>query len=214
MSKVMDILEKFSLVEKVNKDNLNYANLNEENNIKTVEVLKVENNIQEVKDIDDEKEIKTPEPVIKEKSSTIKTNMEYENKMMIDEIYSMYGLEKSNINTVFMLQNLINALPKNLPQDVVKQSVMNIIDASNINLNELLSDGEQRLESLVKVTDGYHNKTNKFISDYKEEIVKLTNSINNCQKQIKNKETMLEEQNNLVKYETQKIQSIMDFFRK
>jgi len=213
MSKVMDMLEKFSLVEKVNKDNLNYAHLNEENNVETVQVLEDEISVLEVKNIDDE-EIKAPEPVIEEKSSTIKPNMEYENKMMIDEIYSLYGLEKSNINTVFMLQNLINALPKNLPQDVIKQSVMNIIDASNINLNELLSDGEQRLESLDKVMEGYHNKTNKLISDYKEEIAKLTNLINNCQKQIKNKETMLEEQNNLVKYETQKIQSIMDFFQK
>lgn len=211
MSKVMDMLEKFSLVEKVDKDNLNYANLNKEKNIDTVEVLEDEDNSLEVKDIDYEKEIKIPEQAMKEKSSSI--NMEYENKIMIDEIYSLYGLEKSNINTVFMLQKLINALPKNLPQDVVKQSVMNIIDASNINLNDLLSDGEQRLESLIKVMDGYHNKTNKLISDYKEEIVKLTDLINNCQKQIKNKETMLEEQNNIVKYETQKIQSIMDFFR-
>jgi hypothetical protein len=207
----MDMLEKFSLVEKVDKDNLNYANLNKETNIETVEVLEDEDNSLEVKDIDYEKEIIVPEQEMKEKSSSI--NMEYENKIMIDEIYSLYGLEKSNINTVFMLQKLINALPKNLPQDVVKQSVMNIIDASNINLNDLLSDGEQRLESLIKVMDGYHNKSNKLISDYKEEIVKLTDLINNCQKQIKNKETMLEEQNNLVKYETQKIQSIMDFFR-
>ena len=56
------------------------------------------------------------------------------------------NLKKSNINTVFMLQNLINALPQDLPKDVIKQSVINIINASNIDLNELISDGEQRQE--------------------------------------------------------------------
>jgi hypothetical protein len=214
MSKIMSILEKCNLVEKVNKEKPEHANLNEENNTQLDEMLKDDNSILKVDANDYKEEIKAPQPVIKEKISIMETDIEYENKMMINEIYSLYGLENSDINTVFMLQNLINALPQNLPKDVVKQSVINIIGASNIDLNELLSDGERRQEVLAKVMDGYYNQTNKRIALYKEEIAKLSSLINNCEEQIKIKESMLEQQIYLIKYETQKIDGIIDFFPK
>ena len=214
MSKIMSILEKCNLVEKVNKEKPEHTYVNEENNIQVKEVVNEESNILKVETLDYKEELKIPKPIIKANSSTMDTHIEYEKNIMIDEIYSSYGIKNSNINTVFMLQNLINALPQNLPKDVVKQSVINIINASNIDLNELLSDGEQRLEVLVKVMNDFNNQTNKRIAEYKEEIAKLSSLINACQEQIKNKESMLEEQICLIKYEVQKIDDIIDFFPK
>lgn len=214
MSKIMSILEKYNLVEKVDKEKVDNTSLGKENNIELSEEVYENENTIKVDGSDYKEKIEGSKPVIKEKSSTMDTGVEYEKKMMVDSIYSAYGLKNSNINTVFMLQNLINALPQNLPKDVVKQSVINVINASNIDLNELLSDGEQRLEVLSKVMDGYYDKTNKCISEYKEEIAKLSSLINNCEEQIKIKESMLEEQIYLIKYEAQKIDSIIDFFPK
>lgn len=214
MSKVMSMLEKYNLIEKSNKEKPEYTNLNEENNIEISQLLNYKGNIKELEPDDYKEEIKTPELDIEEKPLPISTDKGYESKMMINEIYSLYGIENSDINTVFMLQNLINALPQNLPKDVVKQSVINIIDASKINLNKLLSDGDQRLEVLDKVMEGYYNQTNKCIVEYKEEIAKLSSLINNCQEQIKIKESMLEEQVYLIKYEAQKISDIIGFFPK
>jgi len=203
MSKVMSILEKYNFVEKVNKEEPENTNLNEENNINKVEANEYI-----------EEEIKKPEPAIKEENFAAEPDIEYEKKITINDIYSLYGIECNNINTVFMLQNLINALPQNLPKDVVRQAVINIIGASNVELNKLLSDGEQRLEVLAKVMDGYYIQTNKLIAEYNEEISKLSNLINNCKEQIKIKEGMLEDQTYLIKYESQKIEHIIDFFSK
>lgn len=214
MSKIMSILEKCNLVEKVNKEIPEHTNANEENKIQVKEVVHEESNILKVETLDYKEELKITKPIIKANASTMDTHIEYEKNIMIDEIYSSYGIKNSNINTVFMLQNLINALPQNLPKDVVKQSVINIINASNIDLNELLSDGEQRLEVLVKVMNDFNNQTNKRIAEYKEEIAKLSSLINTCQDQIKNKESMLEEQICLIKYEVQKIDDIIEFFPK
>lgn len=205
MSKVMSMLEKYNFVEKVNVEKTQSANSNEENNIGLDEVSSDENNISIVEETE---LIKKEEPDIK------KTNMEYEKKMMVNEIYSLFGIENSNINTVFMLQNFINALPQSLPKDVVKQSVINVINASNIDLNELLADGEKRMEVLTKVMDGYNSQTNKRIAEFKEEIANLSKLISNCQQQIKTKETMLEDQEYLIESETQKIQGIVDYFTK
>ncbi|MBU3145525.1 hypothetical protein [Clostridium sp. CF012] len=214
MSKIMSILEKYNLVEKVTVEKPKSLNPDWENNIQLSEVLNNENNILEIEAIDLKEEFKLPEPVIKEKYSKVETNTAYEKKMMINEIYSLHGLENSDINTVFMLQNFINALPQNLPKDVIKESVINIISASKVDLNHLLSDGEQRLEVLGKVMDGYYNQTNKRISEYKDEIAKLLSLINDSQEQIKIKESVLEEQIYLIKSESQKIDGIINFFPK
>lgn len=214
MSKIMSILEKYNLVEKGIIEKSENLNQNVENNIKLSEVTNEENNILEFEASDLKEEFNVPESDIKEKYSQMEKDATYEKKMMISEIYSLYGLENSDINTVFMLQNFINAMPQNLPKDVVKESVINIINASKIDLNKLLSDGEQRLEVLSKVMDGYYNQTNKRISEYKEEIAKLLSLINDSQGQIKIKEGILEEQIYLIKCENEKIDGIINFFPK
>lgn len=225
MAKVMSLLEKYNLVEKVNKGDSNNTklkekeekvdkqntNLKEEKDTKSEEELKPENSILKADITASKEEVK--KTVVNEKPQITDDNVEYENKIMISDIYSSAGLENSDVNTVFMLQNLINALPQNLPQDVIKQSVMNIIAASNIDLKELVSDGEKRLKVLNKVMNEYNTQTNKRIAKYKEEIDKLAKLINNYEEQIKVKEDMLEDQTYMVKYETQKIDSIMDFFQ-
>lgn len=214
MSKVMSILEKYNLVEKVNKEKSECTNSDFKNNIKFDEVSNNENTIVNVTANDHKEEVKVIEPFIEEKSPETENNMKYAKKMTIDEIYSLHGLENSNINTVFMLQNLINALPQNLPKDIVKQSVINIIDASKMDLNKLLSDGDQRLKLLDDVIDCYYKQTNNNITKYKEEIAKLSSLINDYQEQIKINENMLEEQIYEIKYESQKIGEIINFFSK
>ncbi|MCB2288167.1 hypothetical protein LGK97_00120 [Clostridium sp. CS001] len=218
MAKIMSILEKYNLVEKGSKDKSEHIILNEDINNKVAEnndnELNEVNNIFEIKPSDYNEEIKISESVIKETYPLVASDIEYENIMPLNEIYSLYKLKDSNINTVFMLQNLINALPQDLPKDVIKQSVINIINTSNIDLNELISDGEERQAVLIKVIDGYNSKINKRINEYKEEIDKLSKLISNCQEEIKIKENMLEEQTHIIKYETQKIDGIIDFFRK
>lgn len=210
----MSLLEKYNLVEKVNKDDSKTHNNKEEYQSEVSEVItEIEHNpVKERCDaiIKSSQEDTPSIELTNDKSNAV----QYQKKMMINEIYSMNNIKNSDINTVFMLQNLINALPQNLPQEVIKQSIMNIIGASNIDLKELLSDGQQRLEILEKVMSEYYNQTKIRIEEYKGEIDKLSRLISNYQEQIKIQENMLEEQMNLVKYETQKIGNIMDFFNK
>lgn len=213
MSKIMSVLEKYNLVEKVSKEKSEYTDSELKNNIKLDGVVNNGDDVVNVEANDYKEEVKIVEPVIEDKSSIVDNNR-YKKKMTIDEIYSLNGLENSSINTVFMLQSLINALPQNLPKDIVKQSVINIIDASKMDLNKLLSDGDQRLNLLDEVIDGYCKQTNNNITKFKEEIAKLSSLINDYQEQIKINENMLEEQIYEIKYESQKISEIINFFSK
>lgn len=212
MSKFISVFEKLNLVEKVN-DKVTVAD--EIKNIDDVGQAKPEQ-VEEHDDKEDlhKEDLHDVERHVEEECTQRKNELAYEKNLTIQEIYSLFGIENSNINTIFMLGNFINALPESLPHNVKKQSVMNIIDASNTDLNKLLSDGDKRLSTLNQFTKEYHNSITKIIEEYKAEIIRLNNLIDNYKNQIHIKENMLEEQNNIIKYETEKISGIVDFFKK
>jgi len=214
MSKLMSFLEKYNLVEKVDNDILETDTIN----IQDTDTLKSASDPTEQELFVEENIIPKPivkieEPLIKKEEYTPKQNKaKYNKKMAVNEIYSLYNLNNSPVDTVFMLENLINALPQNLPDEVMKQTIKNIIVASNINLSGLLTDGEQRLKVLVELMNDYYTQTNNEISQYKAEIAKLSSLINNYQDQIKSRETMLQDQLKTVKDESLRIENIMKFF--
>lgn len=209
MSKFMSVLEKMKVVEKVNGENSDEAKelLNETD--KGTMFLKNDNE-QDVT----EPNIKPFKMASKNESKPVLDKSKYEKNKTIDEIYSAYDLGNSNISTIFMLGNFINALPENLPYAVKKSSVMSIINASNTNLNVLINDGEKRLKILEQFANDYSVAVSNIIGKNKEEIKKLKQMIEYYESEIQIKETMLEEQNNIIKYETQRINNIIGFFRK
>lgn len=214
MKKIMSILEKYKMIEKVD-DKRTSVGQKEEAAVSQVALGKpiivesppktVQNDTKQVK--------KVTQPAMNEEYATVKSKERFDKKMTANEIYSIYNMENASNNTVFMLENLINALPQNLPQDIIKQSILKIIDASKIDLNNLLSDGQQRLDVLSKVNGEFNSQTSSAILEYKNEISKLSALIESYKEQIKTKEIILEEQTSLIKYETQKLESITDFFR-
>lgn len=206
MSKVMSLLEKCNLVEKVSEEPAT-AVINDDYGLEPNTVIN--DDIQGVQEVEAKNE-----PVVEIKPINPEPVKNYEEKMRVSEIYSNFGLKNSSINTVFMIENFINALPQTLPKDVLKQSVINIMEASNINLNELIYDGEQRLKVLNEVLNGYNSETINKIAEYKEEISRLTSLINNCQRQIELKEAMLEDQTYMIKCESEKIEGIISYFSK
>ncbi|MEG0772543.1 hypothetical protein [Clostridium sp.] len=213
MSKLISFLEKHNLVEKIDKEPL--PTETPENPSYESTSIDLEENLTAsiIEDIKHKPIAKTSSPIInKEENSLLNKKNKYDKQIDITEIYSLYNLDTNTPNTVFMLENLINALPQNLPEDVMKQTIRNIIVASNINLNELLSDGEHRLKALVELMNDYYIETNNEISQCKAEIAKLSTLINGYQERIKTKELMLQEQSNLVKSENQRIENITNFF--
>ncbi len=207
MSKFMSILEKMRVVEKVNGE------------APVVEETAVKNGLDEIMPIDNmetqkESTIKAYKTNGRSENGVMQDKSKYENNKSINEIYAYYDLDNSNINTIFMLGNFINALPENLPYVVKRSSVTSIINASNANLNALLNDGEKRLKVLEQFSNDYTAAINEIISKNKEEIKKLKNMIEYYEAEINIKENTLEEQNNIIKYENQKINAIISFFKK
>jgi hypothetical protein len=205
VSKILAMLEKLSVVEKVDGEksyimNTDNSDINETNELQVLGI--VQDNCDNIK----------PDDLVDDMRDAVHKEVKSQKNMSVNEIYSMNGLENSNINTVFMLGNFINALPENLPYDVKKCSVMNIVEASNTDLSKLLSDGKKRIHALRQFEADYHCSTSNAIKEYQLEIKRLKELISNYEEQIRIKEIMLDEQNHIIRYETQKISGIINFF--
>lgn len=207
MSKIMSMFEKLNLVEKVDDKAYKPSSISNNN----LEKEATEEETIELETHTDKPDSSIPESVEEDGQST--NDYGINKNMSIADIYTNFGIKEGSINTIFMLEKFINALPENLPLDIKRQSVINILEASDTNLNMLISDGEKRLNILNTFAKDYFNSTTEKIEQYKSEIAKLNDLINNYKEQIKLKESMLLEQNNVIKYETEKINSTINFFR-
>lgn len=207
MSKIMSVFEKLNLVEKAGDE-------------KTDSYLKTEKN---AKDEHEFNKITEEKIHIHEELQSSSNNdndlVQYQDdlkenrKLSIQDIYKSYGVENSEINTVFMLGNFINALPESLPTQVRKKSVISIVASANTDLEMLIGDGEKRLEVLNQFSSDYYYSTVSAIETYKKRIDELRKQIDKFEDKIQLNENLLKEQNNIVKYETDKIEGIINFFK-
>jgi hypothetical protein len=204
MSKLISVLEKLNVVEKVqqevsNNDSTNKNNIRKEASPK--EDLKVSVSKQQ------ETKVLTTPPKNNFENSTIDKSLD------ISEIYALFGMDSNKTNTIFMLGQFINAIPESLPHDIRKESVMNILTAAKSNFTDFIKDGEIRLNTLNDFTEKFHHTVNSKIDEYNMEISKLKSLISDYEIKIENKKNMLSKQDSTVKYELQKINSIINFFK-
>lgn len=233
MSKIMSVFEKLNLVEKTyqeyvsdsDKDYFYGKGEKESKNIEEDVDMDMDKDIEEIILGNSEKEalVQKYKEKMKEESkeepkeeykAPVLIDINQNNKYTIEEIYQQYGLENSDVNTIFMLGNFIHALPDSLPYEVRKKSLISIVASSKIDMGTLIGDGEKRLEALKQFSISYHELIANDIESHRKQIEELKKQIKSYEDQIKKNETLLKEQNNIIDFETDRIESIVDFLNK
>ncbi|WP_315113529.1 hypothetical protein [Clostridium intestinale] len=211
MSKLISVLEKLNVVEKVQQEVSNNDSTNKN-------IIKKEASPKEASPKEDSKISVSTQQETKVFTSPTPHKNNFENSTIdksldISEIYALFGIDSNKTNTIFMLGQFINAIPESLPHDIRKESVMNILTAAKSNFTDLIKDGEIRLNTLNDFTAKFHDTVNSKIDEYNMEISKLKSLISDYEIKIENKKNMLSKQDSTVKYELQKINSIINFFK-
>lgn len=148
------------------------------------------------------------------KNETTKNdNVRIDRVMNIQEIYRNLNLAPGGINTVFIIDSFSKALPENLPTAVKRQSVLNLISTSGMNVEDIIKDGKSRLAGLDNFLQSYVDKTDEVIAKNEAEIKLLEQKINEHKKYISEKKKLKQEQKALVEYESQRIQNIVQFIQ-
>jgi len=129
----------------------------------------------------------------------------------VEEIYKKSNLATNGTDTIFIIDCYKSAIPGFLPTDAKRESVLNIIASSNMQIDKLMKDGRDRLNALKRYDESFSKVTDKIISDYESEIDKLTERINACKSGISGRKKIQEEQAATIEYEIQKLHNVFEF---
>lgn len=136
------------------------------------------------------------------------------NKMLtIDEIYRNSRLETDLKKSIFMADVYLKAIPENLPMDIKRETVLNIMNVSNISLDELLNDAYRRIDSLNTVLEDTVSTTQQIFSRNEATIRELEKRIEDLKEINKVRKQFQEDQNTMIEYEIQKIINLVEFVK-
>lgn len=150
---------------------------------------------------------------IEEKLDVLIGSYEKNKMMTIDDIYRTSRMEADKKKTIFMVDVFQKTLPENLPLDVKRASVMNIMDVSSINLENLLSDAYKRIDALNNVLEETVQTTDEVVRKNEASIKELENRIKELKKVTEARQQFQEDQTSVIEYEIQKIIGIVDFIK-
>jgi hypothetical protein len=136
------------------------------------------------------------------------------NKLLsIDDIYKNARLTLNVKKSIFMVDILNKTLPENLPIDIKRETVLSLMEISELDKDSLLNDAYERIDSLntvleetVDTTENILNKNKMTISELKRRIAELE-SINDERHEFQ------KDQNTLVEYEIEKVINLVNFVK-
>ena len=136
------------------------------------------------------------------------------NKLLtIEDIYRNARVESDVKKSIFIADVFLKALPENLPLDVKKESLLNIMNVSNIPVDSLLSDAYQRIDALNTVLENTVQTTQSVVENNEASIRELEKRIKELRTVIEDRRKFEEDQNTLIEYEVQKIIGIVDYIK-
>ncbi|OQY10653.1 MAG: hypothetical protein B6I28_00570 [Fusobacteriia bacterium 4572_132] len=179
------------------------------------EIIKKLNELSEgsFPEVSEESENEKIEDKIEDKLSEIIGSYEKNKLVSIEEIYRNARLSSDMKKTIFIADVFLKALPENLPVDIKRESVLNILNVSNISFDEILTDAYQRIDALNTVLESTVQTTEDLIAKNEASIRELENRINDLKKQIEVRKKFEEDQNTMIEYEIQKVINIVEFVK-
>ncbi len=136
------------------------------------------------------------------------------NKLLtIEDIYRTNRMETDAKRTIFMADVLKNTLPDNLPIDMKRESVLNIMNVSQINMDQLLNDAYKRIDALNKVMEDTAQTTEDVVQKNEASIRELESRIRELREMVTTRQKFTEDQNSLIEYEIQRVIGIVDFIK-
>lgn len=131
--------------------------------------------------------------------------------LKIDSIYHFHHLIKQMRDTVFMIELYSRTMPPNIPNEVKRESVLNIIKASSIQIEDLLQDAYQRIDVLNEVLEDVAQKVEELDKQNADEIERLEEQIQELKLKIQRRSNFKQSQNAMIGYEIQRIVNIIEF---
>lgn len=118
-----------------------------------------------------------------------------------------------NEQNIYKIQEFKNALPQTMSNELMKESVLGVLKASNLDVDELIKDGEKRIDILNSNISSLILEREEYVNLLLKEIEKLTEEINKNKDDINNKNIYTDKQETILTDEINKINEIINFIK-
>lgn len=173
--------------------------------------------LSEIQSIDqniyDEEELEEEQSSIENKLDALIGSYEKNKLLSIDDIYRNARLTLDTKKSIFMVDILNKTLPENLPIDVKRETVLSLMNVSELKRDELLNDAYKRIDSLDTVLEDTVEKSEQIIEKNNNTIKELQKRIEELEEINDKRLEFQQDQNTLIEYEIQKIINLVDFVK-
>ena len=177
------------------------------------EIKSIDNNLNENKSKLEDKQEELQEEDISKKLDDFIDSYEKNKLLTIEDIYKNARLTLDSKKSIFIIDILSKTLPENLPVDVKRETVLSLMNVQGLEKEKLLNDAYNRIDALNTVLEDTVNKSEEIIERNKNSIRELEKRIEELKNINEERREFQNDQNTLIEYEIQKIINLVDFVK-
>lgn len=129
---------------------------------------------------------------------------------LIADIYTSNDLSDLS-KSIFKVEELINSLPKEMPNETKKATVLSILSSFGLTVDEVISDGENRKAIISSALNAILDENTSVINDNKVNIEQKKLEIQNLEKDNSDRENTIKETEDKIELETKRIEDLIRF---
>lgn len=137
-------------------------------------------------------------------------NLGGEDFLLVAEVYEKAGLQDMN-QSIFKVDEFSKVLPASLPTDTKRQSVIGILAASNLTVDALVEDADNRILALKSVQQTTTLNTEAVVATNETKIADLLLEVDNLKQQNNDRKTAQETQDTILNDEIKRVSEIKKF---
>lgn len=134
---------------------------------------------------------------------------EDEDFLTVEEAYEKAGVSDLS-KSIFKADEFSNHLP-DMPSEVKRQSVIGLLGASGLEVDQLVEDANERIGILQEVKSMTNEMSVSIIEKKEQEITNLLSNIDSLKQDILDRKTSQEKQDELINEELEKINKVLKF---
>jgi len=129
---------------------------------------------------------------------------------LIEDIYSCNSLSDYS-RSIFKVEQLINSLPKEMPNETKKTTVLTILSSFNLTIEEIMQDAVNRQNIISAAYDEIVGENESVINNNDLEIEEKKMEIQNLEKDTASRKSVIHDTSEKINKELTRIKTLVDF---
>lgn len=129
---------------------------------------------------------------------------------LVSDVYAQNELYDQS-KSIFKIEDLMNALPKEMVTETKKNSVLSALGVFGLTSEEVVADGNKRVDVLNAALNKITSEKNETIADYQERIEAAKETIAELEKNIAQEQAELKASTEVIVAEADRINKLISF---